>query len=276
MDGANLERQKGETLVSLIVYEHPLSPYAQKVKIALDEKGVAYEARMPTAIGSGQPDTAFLKSNPRGEVPSLLDGDVAIFDSTIILEYIEDKWASPAMLPKSPVERAAARMIEDVMDTSFEPINWGLGEIKWFKRATGERARALEARAHAQARGIYEWLTRQLGGKEWFNGETFGWGDLSVAPYLNGARGNGIAPDETSPLGQWLKRANARPSVAKAAQAAAVVVANMAQVDQAVKSGLFKREYRDHRLEWMIRSGGMDVVLEGIEKNNIRFSNELN
>jgi glutathione S-transferase/RNA polymerase-associated protein len=49
----------------------------------------------------------------------------------------------------------------------------------------------------------------------------------------------------------------------------------MAQVDQAVKSGLFKREYRDHRLEWMIRSGGLDVVIDGIEKNNIRFSNEL-
>jgi glutathione S-transferase/RNA polymerase-associated protein len=46
-------------------------------------------------------------------------------------------------------------------------------------------------------------------------------------------------------------------------------------VHQAIESGLFKREYRDHRLEWMIRSGGLDIVLEGIEKGNIRFSNEL-
>ncbi len=49
----------------------------------------------------------------------------------------------------------------------------------------------------------------------------------------------------------------------------------MANVDAAVKSGLFKREYRDHRLEWMIRSGGIDVVIEGMEAGNIRFSNEL-
>jgi glutathione S-transferase/RNA polymerase-associated protein len=55
--------------MSLIVYEHPLSPYAQKVKIALDEKAVAYETRMPVAIGSGRPDKEFLKANPRGEVP---------------------------------------------------------------------------------------------------------------------------------------------------------------------------------------------------------------
>lgn len=37
--------------------------------------------------------------------------------------------------------------------------------------------------------------------------------------------------------------------------------------------GEFRREYRDHRLEWMIRSGGVDVVLEGLRKNNIRFTN---
>ena len=261
--------------MTLIVYEHPLSPYAQKVKIALDEKGIAYEARMPTAIGSGQPDHAFLKSNPRGEVPSLLDGDASIFDSTIILEYIEDKWPTPPMLPKDPLARAKARTIEEVMDTSFEPINWGLGEIKWFRRATGERARTLEARAHAQARGLYTWLERQLGDSEWFNGATFGWGDLSVVPYLNGARGNGIGLDEISPLGKWLKRANERPSVKKSAGAAAAVVSSMTQVHQAIESKMFKREYRDHRLEWMIRSGGMDVVLEGIKNDNIRFSAEL-
>jgi glutathione S-transferase len=261
--------------MTVIVYEHPLSPYAQKVKIALDEKGVAYQTRMPAAIGSGQPDQEFLKANPRGEVPALIDGDVKIFDSTIILEYIEDKWPTPALLPKSPAARADARTIEDVMDTLFEPINWGMGEIRWFKRAEGERARTLEAHAMSQARGTYAWLTRHLGNAQWFGGETFGWGDLSVVPYLNGARGNGIGPDEKSPLGQWLARANARPSVQKSAQAAADSLKGMTQVAGAVQSGMFKREYRDHRLEWMIRSGGLDVVLEGIRNNNIRFSNEL-
>jgi glutathione S-transferase len=261
--------------MTLIVYEHPLSPYAQKVKIALDEKGIAYEARMPTAIGSGTPDSAFLKSNPRGEVPSLIDGDAAIFDSTIILEYIEDKWPEPTLLPKDPLARAMARTIEDVMDTSFEPINWGMGEIKWFKRAEGERARTLEASASNQARGLYAWLSRQLGEKDWFGGERFGLADISVVPYLNGARGNGIGPDEASKLGQWLKRANARPSVRKAADAAGAVVVSLTDVHKAIESGMFKREYRDHRLEWMIRSGGLDVVLEGLEKDNIRFSNEM-
>jgi glutathione S-transferase/RNA polymerase-associated protein len=40
----------------------------------------------------------------------------------------------------------------------------------------------------------------------------------------------------------------------------------------AVTSGVFKREYRDHRLEWMIKSGGISVVLDGLDKDNIRFT----
>ena len=100
-------------------------------------------------------------------------------------------------------------------------------------------------------------------------------GRSSVVPYLNGARGNGIGPEDKSPLGQWLARANARASVQKSAKAAADSLIGMTQVAGAVQSGMFKREYRDHRLEWMIRSGGLDVVLEGLKNNNIRFSNEL-
>ena len=73
--------------MTVIVYEHPLSPYAQKVKIALDEKGVAYQTRMPAAIGSGQPDQEFLKANPRGEVPALIDGDWVLTEAPAILRF---------------------------------------------------------------------------------------------------------------------------------------------------------------------------------------------
>ena len=40
-------------------------------------------------------------------------------------------------------------------------------------------------------------------------------------------------------------------------------------------SGVIRREYRDHRLEWMMRSGGRDIVVEGMEKKNVRFAVEL-
>lgn len=258
----------------LTLYEHPLSPYAQKCKIALLEKGVPFQLKMPAAIGSGQVDAEFLKASPRGEVPALVDGDFAVFDSTVILEYIEDAHPSPSLLPRDPKLRAKARMIEDAMDTLYEPINWGLGELRYFKRAEGERARVIEARAAAQARDFFGWLERQLGDQEWFCG-AFGWADLSVIPYINGSTGLGVGPEASSKLGQWQARANARTSIAQTAQQAIDSVRGMALVGRALRQGQFKREYRDHRLEWMIRSGGLDVVLEGIKADTIRFSNEF-
>jgi glutathione S-transferase/RNA polymerase-associated protein len=261
--------------MSLVLYEHPLSPYAQKCKIALYEKGVPFELKMPTAIGSGHADADFIKANPRAEVPALIDGDFAIFDSTIILEYIEDRFPEPALMPRDAKARAKARMIEDAMDTHYEPINWGLGEIRWFKRAEGERARVIEARAAGQARDFFAWLERHLGDRPWFGGDAFGWADVSVFPFINGSMGLGVGPSASSNLGAWHARASKQPSVAKTAKAAADSIAGMAMVSEAVKRRLFKREYRDHRLEWMIRSGGLDVVLEGIQADTIRFSHEF-
>jgi len=98
----------------VLLYEHPLSPYAQKVKIALAEKGVAFECRLPDFM-SGR-DDAFAAANPRLEVPALVDGDTRVFDSTIILEYIEDRWPTPPLLPAAPAERAVAATLPFARD----------------------------------------------------------------------------------------------------------------------------------------------------------------
>jgi glutathione S-transferase/RNA polymerase-associated protein len=259
----------------LRLYDHPFSPYAQKVKIALREKGQPFEAPMPQGIGAGGAAGEFALANPRAEVPALIDGEVRVFDSTIILEYIEDKWPAPPLLPAGPAERARVRMLEEVMDTHYEPINWGLGELRAFKRADGALAEAIEARAAAQTQGYFAWLERQLGERDWFNGAAFGWGDIAVVPYLNGSRGHGHQPAEGSKLADWLKRANERPSVAATVKDITDMLAGggaaMTDVAKLVDQGLFKREYRDHRLEWMIKVGGLEVVTKGLAKDNIRF-----
>jgi glutathione S-transferase/RNA polymerase-associated protein len=262
-------------LADIKLWEHPLSPYAQKVKIALREKSIEFDAALPDAIGSGTTGGEFIAANPRGEVPVLVDGDTAIFDSTIILEYIEDQWPSPALLPASPAKRAHVRMIEDVMDTQFEAINWGLGEVAYFRRATGEAAKRIEAKAAEQTQRFFGWLERELGSAEWFNGERFGWGDLAVIPYLNGAAGFGNLPPSGSPLEAWFRRANQRASVEQTAKEALAGAEGMTQVADILEQGLFKREYRDHRLEWMIKTAGLDVIRDGLERANIRFSNDF-
>jgi glutathione S-transferase/RNA polymerase-associated protein len=255
-----------------ILWEHPLSPYAQKIKIALREKGVPFELRLPAAIGSGATlDAEFGAASPRGEVPALQDGDARIFDSTIILEYIEDRWPVPALLPEGPAERARVRMLEDAMDTHYEAINWGLAEIAFFRRATGALAAQMTARAADQTASWQRWLEAQLGSRPWFNGESFGWGDLCAIPFVNGSAGFGNVPPRGSRLADWVARANARASVAATAKEAAEAIPAMSQVASVVEQGLFRREYRDHRLEWMVKTGGLSVVAAGLERRNIRF-----
>jgi glutathione S-transferase/RNA polymerase-associated protein len=57
--------------------------------------------------------------------------------------------------------------------------------------------------------------------------------------------------------------------------AAGIAGAGMGDVADLVAKGLFKREYRDHRLEWMVRTGGLEIVVDGIAKGNVRFGEEF-
>lgn len=260
----------------MILYEHPLSPYAQKVKIALREKNIPFELLLPDGLGSGAGYSQdFAAASPRIEVPALVDGEARVFDSTIILEYIEDKWPTPPLLPASPAARARARMIEDVMDTHYEAINWGLIEVRFMGRTTAELAARLRASAAAQTAAWRRWLTSELGTAPWFGGEQFGWADAAVVPYINCSESFGLPPEPGSPLAAWLTRVNARPAVAQTAREASDAIPSLEGLDELVRQGLFKREYRDFRLEWMIKSGGMQVVLDGIAKDNIRFSRDF-
>jgi glutathione S-transferase len=256
----------------MLLYEHPLSSYAQKVKIALREKGLKFDVETPAGLGSGAASGPFADASPRIEVPALIDGDARIFDSTIILEYLEDKFPSPPLLPRDPAARANARMIEEVCDTLYEAINWGLSEIRWFKRAEGELAETLRATAARQTAELQAWLTGRLGDRDWFNGDSFGWADVSVAAYVNRSFHYGLGTPPGSPLARWRDRLRQRPSVATTFAEFEAAAERMGDAAQRLASGAIRREYRDHRLEWMMKSGGLQVVLDGLAKQNIRFT----
>ena len=256
--------------------EHPLSPYAQKNKIALREKGVPFEAILPGSLGRIPELGEGLAANPRLEVPTLFHSGAAIFDSTIIQEYIEETWPEPRLLPETAAERARVRMIEEIMDTQYEAVVWGFMEVLGFGRVEGPQAAHLLDRGRGQLKGLNGWLERELGDREWFNGEKFGWGDAAVAPFVLGAMAYRAGPTRESALGRWLGRARARPSVALTAGEAAQFAASAGNAARdALRSGDYKREYRDHRLEWMIRSGGIEVVREGLAAGTIRFGIEI-
>jgi RNA polymerase-associated protein len=256
----------------IVLYEHPLSSYAQKIKIALREKGVAFTTRVPEGLGAATADPALAALNPRLEVPILEVGADRIFESSIILEYIEERWPEPALLPSAPGARAFARMTEEVCDSQYEAVNWGYAEILWFQRAEGEQARQMMATAAAQTRVLQAWLAERLGTADWFGGAQFGWADAAVAAIVNRSVHYGLGPEPGSALARWHQRLVQRPSVAQTfAEFDAAAVA-MPGIGKSYAASGRRREYRDHRLDWMMRSGGVAIVLDGLRNQTIRLS----
>jgi len=96
-----------------------LSPFSAKVRMVCAEKRIAPELREIrwTRETLWDPKPAeFLAVSPRGQVPVLVDGDLVLFDSTVIGEYLEEKYPAPALLPGDRTARAQARLLEDQAD----------------------------------------------------------------------------------------------------------------------------------------------------------------
>ncbi|KAI0490208.1 glutathione S-transferase [Xylaria cf. heliscus] len=264
----------------LFLHDHPVSSYAQKVRIALRWKNIPFEHATPAGMGSGNHHMkdCSASAHPRQQIPALLDGDTTISDSTIILEYLEDKFPEPALLPprSNPAARARARMIEDLCDTHYEAVNWGYSEVTKFGRGAAEGvAEKLKAQVALHTRDILAWLEEQLGAEPYFNGATFGWADCAVAPFLNRSVATGFGPAEGSPLQQWHARISELPSVRETFaefEAGAKALAAAPNPFQSGSGTGARREYRDHRVEWLLKAGGISVVESGLRDGNIRFS----
>ena len=106
------------------LYSGPLSMFGAKVEIALREKGLDFELEMVAFSqqrGYQPRHPEVLRVNPKRQVPVLIDGEVEIFDSTQIFEYLEDRNPELPLWPRTTAERARARRLELGSDEVFFP-----------------------------------------------------------------------------------------------------------------------------------------------------------
>jgi glutathione S-transferase len=196
--------------VPLKLISHKLCPYVQRAVIALTEKGVAFE-RIDIDLAN-KPDW-FLAISPLGKTPVLQVGDSTIFESAVILEYLEETQAKP-LHPADPLVRAEHRGW----------IEFGsavLNDIAGFYAAKDEAS--FKART-AQLEQKFARLEARVAASPWFDGENFSLVDAVFGPVFryfdvfDQIADFGILSGKPK-LAHWRKALAARPSVRTAVSA---------------------------------------------------------
>jgi glutathione S-transferase len=162
-----------------------------------------------------------LKANPKGQVPVLVDGDITLFDSTLIFEYLEDAYPQTPLLPASAAARAQCRLVELMADEVVLPMVARL----MYRTEPANPDQALQdlveqdgALAETELTTTWQNLDYRLQGQNWF-GEDFGIADIGMFMTLVFARRLGAPSWAQQPnLTAWFERTGNRPAPALAAK----------------------------------------------------------
>jgi glutathione S-transferase len=199
-----------------ILYSGPLSMFGAKAQIAALEKGLAFELVMvpfdfDRLYTPRHPEV--LRINPKRQVPVLVDGDLEIFDSTQIFEYLEDRIPRPALWPADPQGRARARLLEHQSDEVYFPhVVRLMGLQSHLHEATAQAAIAAAQRYCLEMDALLE-------GREWLAG-TYSYADIAFyMAALFGERQGAPLTSDMPRLLAWRERMGARPAVREVAGA---------------------------------------------------------
>ncbi|HKD66679.1 MAG TPA: glutathione S-transferase family protein [Candidatus Binataceae bacterium] len=195
------------------LYDFLPCPFGQKVRIVLAEKSLSYEFAAVDITKGEHRRPEFLRFNPYGRVPVLVDEDTVVYDSTIINEYLDDEYPDPPVLPRIEHSslRARARLFEDFADTSFTPqVGQFMSEMA---KAEAERDQGRVQRLRQTIERVLDYVNRELQGQHFLAGE-FSVADIGFLPRLVVMRelGVDVAAGRTN-LDGWLKRLLERPSI---------------------------------------------------------------
>ncbi len=198
----------------LELYHFKNSVCAQKARMTLFEKDLEWRSFEVNLFASEQYDPKYLKLNPKGYVPTLVDGDVAVRESTLICEYLDERFPDPALLPASPAGRVDARLWSKAVDeglfTGATVFSFaGMFREKMMQQTPEQRERryknigdperrdryksmfeqGLESPYVFRAIGAYEMAFKGMdealaGGSDWLAGDMFSLAEINLAPFV--------------------------------------------------------------------------------------------
>jgi glutathione S-transferase len=181
----------------ITLYNAPRCPYVARVRIVLAEKGIEFEAVEIDL--SDRPDWFYAK-NPVGRVPVIEEDGWILPESAVIMEFLEERYPEPALLPADPADRAAARLLI-FRDGDLTSPYYALR-----REEEGARER------YDEALGRFEAL---LGEQPCLTGAEYGLADIALVPWFLRARDMlGVELDGFPALEDWLARLEERPAIA--------------------------------------------------------------
>ena len=188
------------------------TPNGWKVSIMLEETGLPYELK-PVNLGKlEQKQDWFLKINPNGRIPAIVDrdaGDFAVFESGAILVYLAEK--TGRLLPSDPKGRSLAMQWLMFQMGGVGPMQ---GQANVFFRYAPEKIPFAIERYHKECRRLYEVLDGRLGESAYLAGD-YSIADIATWPWVRIHEWAGVSIDGLANLKRWLDAVAARPAVQK-------------------------------------------------------------
>ncbi len=220
-----------------------VTPNARKILMALEELGLPYQVRWVDITRGDQFDPEYLKVNPNGKIPAIVDhegpgdGPIALFESAAILLYLAEK--TGRLLPSDPAARWEA-----VCWTVWQVANQGpgLGEATHFTTYAPDDGHVVEyaqRRFDAEAQRLYGLLEERLTGREYLagpDGGEFSIADIACFPWTRVGKGHGIRLADYPAVQAWSDRIAVRPSARAKAED---------RRDQSTRNFRYTREQRD-------------------------------
>lgn len=204
--------------MALVVYGGSVSPFVRKVRVVLAEKGVAYSLEQ---VNPFAPPPGFLKISPLKRIPVLRDTDLpepnTIPDSSVICDYLEHKFPTPAVYPADPLLRARALWFEEYADTSLAQ---SIGPGLFFERIVKKMLRQQPDESICATTltekipPVFDYLEKEIGDHQFLVGDAFSIADISVGTMLVNFEHAGETPDPKRwpRLAAYMKRVHERPS----------------------------------------------------------------
>jgi glutathione S-transferase len=191
------------------------SPFAWRVHLALEEKGLSYESKL-LSFQSGDPKKPeYLAISPHGKVPAIVDGTLSLYESQAIVEYLEEKYPEKPLLPREPEARALVRVEELECVLYFAEAFLRVARQAFFTPPDKRDEKALRESREEVRRLLFALDSRcAKRGSEFVCGKGFSRADITWIPFVEIASRAGVDLDAAAMpwLTSWRARMRARPT----------------------------------------------------------------